>query len=145
MVAVLAGTIGGVYPPEAYGFCTTCHGRDLVLGIVQPFFPGTFDLPTLWPLLTVVGVMAGAGLARRAAHERPSLDRIDRRLMAIRIIQGFVVMSFALAGHGLPHPLDRQRRQPRGAGLHRLGRDGARNLESACSTSRLGPDRSDSA
>jgi len=102
VLAVLAGTIGGANPPEAYGFCTTCHGRDLVLGIVQPWLPGTFDLPTLWPLLTVIGVIVGAWLARRSAHERPSLERIDRRLMAIRIIQGFVVMSFALLAMGCP-------------------------------------------
>jgi hypothetical protein len=102
VLAVLAGTIGGANPPEAYGFCTTCRGRDLVLGIVQPWLPGTFDLPTLWPLLTVIGVIVGAWLARRAAHERPSLERIDRRLMAIRIIQGFVVMSLALLAMGCP-------------------------------------------
>lgn len=102
VVAVLAGTIGGVSPPDAYGLCTTCHGRDLVLGITQPWFPGTVDLPTLWPVLTVIGVLVGAWLARRAAQERLSADRLDRRITAIRVTQGFVVMSFALLAMGCP-------------------------------------------
>jgi len=102
VVAVLAGTIGGVNPPEAYGLCTTCHGRDLVLGIVQPWFSGSLDLPTLWPILTTVGVLGGAWLARRAARERPTTDRISGRLIAVRAIQGFIVMSFALLAMGCP-------------------------------------------
>ena len=102
VVAVLAGTIGGIHPPEAYGFCTTCHGRDLILGLVQPWFPGTLDLPTLWPVLTVVGVFAGAWAARRVAREHVRPDRADMRESGMRVIQGFVVMSFALLAMGCP-------------------------------------------
>ncbi len=102
VVALLAGTIGGVQPPEAYGFCTTCHGRDLILGIVQPWFPGTLDLPTLWPVITVVGVFGGAWLARRVAREHVRPDRLDMRESGTRVVQGFVVMSFALLAMGCP-------------------------------------------
>ncbi len=102
LAAVLAGTVGGVRPPEAYGLCTTCHGRDLVLGVLQPLLPGTLDLPTLWPVLTVVGVVAGAWLARRAARERVASERPDRATIAVRVTQGFVVMSFALLAMGCP-------------------------------------------
>lgn len=102
MVAVLVGTIGGVNPPEAYGFCTTCHGRDLILGLVRPLSGATFDLPTLWPVLTVVGVVGGAWLARRVAAERSRPDRIDPPMIVTRVVQGFVVMSFALLAMGCP-------------------------------------------
>ena len=102
VMAVLAGTIGGVHPPEAYGFCTTCHGRDLLLGLVRPLSAGTFDLPTLWPVLTVVGVVAGAWAARRLAAERVRPDRLDLPMIATRVGQGFVVMSFALLAMGCP-------------------------------------------
>ena len=102
IAAVLAGTVGGVHPPEAYGFCTTCHGRDLVLGILQPWFPGTLDLPTLWPVLTVVGVFAGAWAARRAARVRIRPVRVDVGESGVRVVQGFVVMSFALLAMGCP-------------------------------------------
>ena len=102
VVAVLAGTIGGINPPDAYGLCTTCHGRDLVLGIVRSFSPGTLDLPTIWPALTTVGVIGGAWLARCAAREQAGRERLDTRLAATRLIQGFVVMSFALLAMGCP-------------------------------------------
>jgi uncharacterized protein len=102
VVAVLAGTVGGIYPPEAYGFCTTCHGRDLVLGLVRPFSVGAFDLPTLWPMLTVVGVIGGAWLARRLSDERIKPDRPGLPRVASRVAQGFVVMSFALLAMGCP-------------------------------------------
>ena len=102
VVAVLAGTVGGIGPPEAYGFCTTCHGRDLVLGLVRPFSVGTFDLPTLWPMMTVVGVVAGSWLARRLAAEQVKPDRLGLPMVATRVAQGFVVMSFALLAMGCP-------------------------------------------
>ena len=102
IVAVLAGTVGGVQPPEAYGFCTTCHGRDLILGLVRPLSGATFDLPTLWPVLTVVGVVGGAWLARRLAAETARPDRLDTVTIVTRAAQGFVVMSFALLAMGCP-------------------------------------------
>jgi hypothetical protein len=102
VVAVLAATIGGINPPEAYGICTTCHGRDLILGLFHSVSPGSFDLPTIWPALTTVGVIAGAWAARRAASERATRDRIDMPMMATRVAQGFVVMSFALLAMGCP-------------------------------------------
>lgn len=102
VAAVLAGTIGGLNPPEAYGLCTTCHGRDLILGMVRPFSGATFDLPTLWPMLTVVGVVAGSWLARRLAAERVRPDRLDLPMITTRMAQGFVVMSFALLAMGCP-------------------------------------------
>jgi uncharacterized protein YneF (UPF0154 family) len=102
VAAVLAGTIGGLYPPEAYGLCTTCHGRDLMLGLIRPLSPGAFDLPVIWPALTTVGVIAGSFIARRAAAEPRRRDRIDTPMAVTRVAQGFVVMSFALLAMGCP-------------------------------------------
>jgi hypothetical protein len=102
IVAALAGTIGGVGPPDAYGLCTTCHGRDLLLGLAQPVLPGVLDVPAMWPMLTVVGVMGGAWLARRATRERATRETVDRLTIITRFGQGFAAMSLALLALGCP-------------------------------------------
>lgn len=102
IVAALAGTIGGVGPPDSYGLCTTCHGRDLLLGLVQPVLPGVLDVPAMWPMLTVVGVMGGAWLARRAVRERAAVETVDGRTIVTRFGQGFAAMSLALLALGCP-------------------------------------------
>lgn len=102
VIAVLAGTVGGINPPDAYGLCSTCHGRDLVLGILQPTWPGVSDFPTIWPALTTVGIVLGAWAARRVARERVAVETIDRRMVLTRLLQGFTAMSFALLAMGCP-------------------------------------------
>jgi hypothetical protein len=90
-------------PPADYGLCTTCHARDLAVGLVAQVAPGIVDSPAFFPMLTTVGILAGAWLARRAAGERIAPDpRPSRSLVATRIGQGFLVVSFALLAMGCP-------------------------------------------
>lgn len=63
LAAVIAGSFFEVRPPEAYGICMSCHGRDLVNWLSNDFL-GT-DLTVaqasvVFPLLTTVGVLVGA-------------------------------------------------------------------------------------
>ncbi|MDP2662197.1 MAG: YeeE/YedE thiosulfate transporter family protein [Dehalococcoidia bacterium] len=89
-----------VSPPSAYGVCIACHGRDAINFVVNRF-AGT-SLPVseasvVFPLLTVVGVTAGAALGaighgefrwRFPAHS------------ASNFVWGFLVMNFALLAAG---------------------------------------------
>jgi hypothetical protein len=63
LAAVAAGSFFEVRPPEAYGICMSCHGRDLVNWLSNDFL-GT-DLTVaqaslVFPVLTTVGVLVGA-------------------------------------------------------------------------------------
>lgn len=105
-LAVLAGEVGGLYPPEHYGFCTTCHGRDLVVGIAGQlglFTARLTAVPPLWPLLTTVGVITGAWISARAAGETTRREsRLGVRAAVGSAVRGFLVMSFALLTLGCP-------------------------------------------
>lgn len=104
-LAVLAGTLGGLNPPADYGLCTTCHGRDLVVGLAQalgwdPTLTGY--TPPLWPLLTTVGLVLGAWLGRRAAGEPAPRPAVRGWGAFLPLAQGFLVMSLALLAMGCP-------------------------------------------
>ncbi len=105
-LAVLAGEVGGLYPPEHYGFCTTCHGRDLVVGMAGQlglFAVRPIAAPPLWPLLTTVGVVTGAWVSARAAGETVRREsRLGVKVAVSSAIRGFLVMSLALLTLGCP-------------------------------------------
>lgn len=72
ILAVLAGALFEVRPPEAYGVCTACHGRDLVNWTVN-VFAGTqltaAPASLVFPVLTTIGVLLGALLAATTSGE----------------------------------------------------------------------------
>ena len=72
MLAVVAGAFFEVRPPEAYGVCMACHGRDLVnwtinalAGTQLTVAPASF----VFPVLTTVGVFLGALVGARTSGE----------------------------------------------------------------------------
>jgi hypothetical protein len=72
VLAVAAGTFFEVRPPEAYGICMACHGRDLVNWTVnQAVGTSLLVAPAgvLFPLLTTVGALLGAFAAARRHGE----------------------------------------------------------------------------
>ena len=102
VIAVVAGALV-LSPPADYGLCTTCHARDLAVGLVQQVAPAIVDAPVFFPMLTTLGILAGAWLARRASGERIHADpRPTRSLVATRVGQGFLAVSFALLAMGCP-------------------------------------------
>lgn len=100
VAAVAAGAFFTVRPPDAYGICMACHGRDLV-GWISNMQLGT-DIAVapaslVFPLLTSVGVLIGAGFAAMVSGE----FRWRRRGSAFRsFLAGVAVMNFALIAAG---------------------------------------------
>ncbi|MEM7125106.1 MAG: YeeE/YedE thiosulfate transporter family protein [Chloroflexota bacterium] len=106
VLAVLAGQFSRFSALEHYGFCTTCHGHDLVVGLAQWF--SLIDLsaltaPVIWPVFTTIGVVVGAWLSARMNSELPRVRPvIDWPNLSGRFLQGFLAMSFALLAMGCP-------------------------------------------
>jgi hypothetical protein len=109
LFGVIAGSLfvslealGEVYPPSAYGFCLTCHVRDLAGTLVNALF-GT-NLPTAvvarrMLMVTSPAVLLGAWLAARRSGERRTLPS-DRPVAYFAL--GFAVMTTGLVIFGCP-------------------------------------------
>lgn len=100
LLAVVAGTLFQVRPPEAYGICMACHGRDMVSALLNQQFGLNMPLAEasrLFPLLTPIGVLIGAWLAAILSGEfRWRIP--DHPLRTF--IYGILVMNFALIAAG---------------------------------------------
>src|SRR3989442_14338148 len=63
VLAVVAGAVFAVRPPEVYGLCMACHARDLVNWTINDL-AGTHltvaPASVVFPVLTTVGVLMGA-------------------------------------------------------------------------------------
>jgi hypothetical protein len=105
-LAVLVGTLSGLSALEHYGFCTTCHGYDLIVGLTQKLGllnPALVDSPVIWPVLTTVGVVVGALVSSRVNSETPRRpQRFAWQAGLGRFAFGFIVMSLALLAMGCP-------------------------------------------
>lgn len=72
VLAVVAGAFFDVRPPEAYGICMACHGRDLLnwtinrtIGTHLTVAPASL----VFPVLTTIGVLLGALLGSKTSKE----------------------------------------------------------------------------
>ncbi len=100
VVAVAAGTFFEVGPPEAYGICMACHGRDLVNSVLNSLFSTDLVVAPaalVFPLLTTVGVLIGAFAAAVTSGE--FRFRKPRR-PAKSFVYGALVMNFGLLAAG---------------------------------------------
>ncbi len=94
--AALAQAYFKVVPPVAYGVCMVCHPRDLFNWTADHLFGLGWHYTiasTNWPLLTVIGVLAGAFVASAQHGElklRPS------RQSFFFFLNGFLMMNFGL-------------------------------------------------
>ncbi len=100
LLAVAAGTLFAVRPPEAYGVCMACHGRDLVDWTINRLFHTRLtvaDASLVFPVLTTVGVLLGALFAAVSSGEfrLRSPDNPFRTFAC-----GVVVMNCALLAGG---------------------------------------------
>jgi len=102
LLAIIVGQWLGVSPPAAYGLCSACHGRDLadwILNHVEGKKLFVTAAGAGWPLLTVVGVVAGSSLAARRNGEFGSIN-IGGNVR--QFAYGAVVMGAALFVGGCP-------------------------------------------
>lgn len=100
IAAVAAGSFFAVRPPDAYGLCMACHGRDLVNGLANVIADTRLTVAqasAVFPLLTTVGVLVGALAAALISSE----FRFRRTRAPLRnFLHGIVVMNFALLAAG---------------------------------------------
>ncbi len=85
-----------VIPPLAYGVCMVCHPKDLFNWTADHLFNldwGYSVASTNWPLLTVIGVLAGA-LAASARHGELHLKPARQPLFFF--LNGFLMINFGL-------------------------------------------------
>ena len=109
LFGVIAGSLfvslealAGVYPPSAYGFCLTCHARDLTATLVNALFGTNFQAAVVarrMLMITSPAVLLGAWLAARRSGERRTLPS-DRPLGFFAL--GFAVMTTGLVIFGCP-------------------------------------------
>ena len=100
LLAVIAGSVFDVRPPDAYGICMACHARDLVNWTVNAA-AGTrltvAPVSLVFPVLTPIGVLLGALLAAHTNHEF-RWQRPEHPLKTF--VYGVVVMNGALLAGG---------------------------------------------
>jgi hypothetical protein len=100
LLAVIAGSFLGINPPEAYGMCMACHGRDLVNWTVNMLAHMRLEIApvsAVYPTLTTVGVLLGALLGSLTSGEfrwRTPDNPIKT------FLYGIVIMNCALVAGG---------------------------------------------
>ena len=96
LVGVGLGAFFQVRPPDAYGVCMACHGRDLVDSVANTLTGSRLTVAPaslVFPLLTVVGVVIGGFIAAVVSGE----FRFRRPTRPLRnFAYGVLVMNFAL-------------------------------------------------
>ncbi len=113
--AVVVQAFFKVLPPPAYGVCIACHMRDLVNWVVVRLWPVygllSSGLPKFegapvsqsFPVLTIVGVLAGAFVAAKVHGEfRPRSLRVSSQRPLWEFFIGMGVMCSALIMGGCP-------------------------------------------
>jgi hypothetical protein len=94
--------LAGVYPPSAYGFCLTCHVRDLAGTVINALFGTNMQTAVVarrMLMVTSPAVLLGAWVAARRSGERRILP--SGRPLAFLAV-GFAVMTTGLVIFGCP-------------------------------------------
>lgn len=100
LLAVTAGAFLEVRPPEAYGICMACHGRDLVnwtINMLGQTHLTVAPASLVFPVLTTVGVFLGALVGATTSGEfrwRNPENPVET------FAYGLLVMNFALLAGG---------------------------------------------
>lgn len=100
LLAVVVGAFFEVRPPEAYGICMACHARDLVDWGANRLLSTDLTVAgasAVFPLLTTVGVLAGACVGAVTGGEF-RWRTLDNPLKTF--LYGVLVMNFALLAAG---------------------------------------------
>lgn len=95
-------TVFNVYPPSAYGFCLSCHTRDLINTLVNGITGaswGTAMVSGRALMLTSPAVLVGAFLASRFFKEG-SVKKAEKPLRSF--LYGFIIMIIGILIFGCP-------------------------------------------
>jgi hypothetical protein len=100
ILAVAAGALFDVRPPEAYGICMACHSRDVVdwtLNLLARTHLEVAPASLVFPVLTPIGVLIGALFA--ATNNREFRWQMPENPLK-GFLYGVLVMNFALIAGG---------------------------------------------
>ena len=100
VLAVAAGAFFEVRPPEAYGVCMACHGRDLVnwtINVVAGTHLTVAPASLVFPVLTTIGALLGAVLGATTSGE---FRWWTPESSPKAFVYGVLVMNFALLAGG---------------------------------------------
>lgn len=95
-LAVLAQPIFKIQPPQAYGICTICHGRDLLNWLSKKLFSFNFESAEVsinYPLTTTIGIIIGSILSSKINCE---FRLIKAGNLFIQFFLGIAVSHFGL-------------------------------------------------
>ena len=98
--AVVAGTVFEVRPPDAYGICMSCHGRDLLNWTINMLAHTHLEVAPaslVFPALTTVGVLIGSLFAAQSNREFRWRNPDNP---AKTFVYGVLVMNCALLAGG---------------------------------------------
>ncbi len=102
LLAVGVQVFFSVRPPPAYGICMACHTRDMVNWVLSGLGIAHWEIAPVsvaLPLLTTVGLFAGAWIAARRNGEFRVLLLGHR---GRSFVYGILVMNAAILGLGCP-------------------------------------------
>ena len=100
VLAVAASAFFEVRPPEAYGVCMACHGRDLVnwtINVVAGTHLTVAPASLVFPVLTTIGVLLGGLLGATISGE---FRWWSPESSFKAFVYGVLVMNFALLAGG---------------------------------------------
>lgn len=100
ILAVAVGEVFAVRPPEAYGVCMACHGRDLINWSINMLAHTNLEVAPaslVFPVLTTIGVLLGA-LVAAGSHREFHWRVPDHPVKTF--LYGALVMSCALLAGG---------------------------------------------
>ncbi len=100
--SVCAQVLLNFAPPEAYGICLVCHGRDLFAQIGRAIFSTPIEMSEIareGPIVTVFGILIGAFIAAKTSGEF-RWQWVESKWFAF--ICGIVVSICALIVSGCP-------------------------------------------
>lgn len=100
VLAVTAGALFEVRPPEAYGVCMACHGRDLVnwtINVLAGTHLTVAPASLVFPVLTTIGALLGALLGATTSGE---FRWWSPESSFKTFVYGVFVMNFALLAGG---------------------------------------------
>ena len=95
-LAVLAQPIFKIYPPQAYGICTICHGRDFLNWFSERLFSFKFESAEVsihYPLTTTIGIIIGSILSSKLNGE---FKFIKVENLVIKFFLGIAISHFGL-------------------------------------------------
>jgi Sulphur transport len=100
LLAVVIGMFFEVRPPEAYGICMACHGRDLLnwtLNMLVHTHLTVASASAVFPVLTTIGVFFGALVGAKTSGE---FRWYSPESPLKEFVYGALVMNFALLAGG---------------------------------------------